>query len=166
MLPTLRLPTGIAVVFCSSHWAATHEPVEISHYVLRDSYISGGIMNQKRAWGFSGFHTTSAGVVCTLLLLSFASASFSAPQQPAAQLVVTVQNSMTLSDRFFSQMPIAMKANGDVFVGYGGVVVLQWEAATGTKTRLLQVNGLMPGYAGSVIKSVAPCCSTLPGTQP
>ena len=109
-------------------------------------------MKATRASRFFGTHRVSAGVLCAVLFLCFAHVSYGAPRQAAALPIVTEQNGTTLSDKFFAQNAIGIKANGDVFMGSGSVVLFYWEAATGTKTRLLQVNDPMPGYPGSVIK--------------
>jgi hypothetical protein len=92
---------------------------------------------------------------CALLVLLVAKMSYGAPQEPAAVAVVTDQTSVTLSDKFFTQSPIGLKANGDVFFGTSSSEMFYWNSTTGTRTRLLQVNDPIPGFPGSVAVSVA-----------
>jgi hypothetical protein len=92
---------------------------------------------------------------CPLLLLLLASLSDAAPQEPAAVPLVTDQTNVQLSDKFFTQTAYGLKANGDVFFGISGSLLYSWNSASGTKTRLLQINDPIPGYPGSVAASVA-----------
>jgi hypothetical protein len=89
------------------------------------------------------------------LLLILGRPSYAAPQEPPAVPLATDQTNVTLSDKFFTQSAFGLKANGDVFFGATGSVLYSWNAATGTRTRLLQVNDPIPGYPGSVAVSVA-----------
>ncbi|MBP1598205.1 MAG: hypothetical protein H6Q05_3582, partial [Acidobacteria bacterium] len=85
----------------------------------------------------------------------FIQIAWSGPQQGGAKPIVTDQTALSLSDKFFAQTPLGMKANGDVFFGSGAVDLFHWSAASGVKTRLLQVNDPIPGFPGSVARSVA-----------
>ena len=109
-------------------------------------------MIEPRISGLFGSPILSGSVFCLILCLFLPQVLYGAPQHGSAKPIVTDQNSAALSNKYFAQNALWLKDNGDAFLGSGSVSLSYWEAATGTITRLLQVNDPMPGYPGSVIK--------------
>ena len=100
----------------------------------------------------SGAHLKLALLISAIIQVIFTQIAQGNPQLGASRPIATEQTAPSLSDKHFAKSIIWLKDDGDVFFGSGGTEWGHWEAASGTKTRLLQVNDPMPGYPGSVLK--------------
>jgi hypothetical protein len=113
---------------------------------------------------FFGGRVISRGSFCILLLLLFSQESYVAAQHASARSVATNETGTPRSETYYPQNPLWVDDDGNVFFGNSGVSLSYWEAAGGTKTRLLQPNDPMPGYQGSILRTVAaPNQGTCPG---